>query len=280
MGIFDGCLLASDIDGTLVKNNVIVQRAVDKIAWFVSEGGTFSLSTGRSVGALSVVLERLGKLVGLSVVANGGMIYDYSQKKIVYETTLPQEDLVYIKEVYERFPEIGIEIHSGEKVFVLRRNGEIHDHEVYERLDSSSASFEEIKELRWTKALISSDIPNGLEPAKALAQSLELKGSRFLNTTAVIDGRTRMYYEQVPQGISKASALNRLCELLKVKKGCYFAIGDYYNDAEMVASADVGAVTADAPDELKAAAKFVAGTAEQGAVADFIEYLATIVAKN
>ena len=39
MGIFDGCLLACDIDDTLVKNGYINPKNIEKIHYFISEGG-------------------------------------------------------------------------------------------------------------------------------------------------------------------------------------------------------------------------------------------------
>lgn len=277
MGLFDGCLLASDIDGTLMVNGAIAPRCVKKIEWFVREGGKFALSTGRSVGAVSAVLEQLPGLIGPSVVANGCMIYDYSSEKILMEKTLPEADCSIVEKIYERFPEIGIELHSGMKVLVLHRNQEIADHETYERLDCEPITLEDAKKLKWTKGLFASDEPNGLDPVKKFAEKLDTVGSHFINTVAMIDGRTRHYYELIPQGISKATALESLHNFIDIKKGCYFAIGDYYNDLEMIRSADVGAVTSDAPDDLKAEADFIAGTAAEGAVADFIDHLSEIV---
>ena len=59
MGIFSGCLLACDIDGTLVENGYINPKNVEKIEYFMSEGGIFSIATGRSVTAISVVTDTL-----------------------------------------------------------------------------------------------------------------------------------------------------------------------------------------------------------------------------
>ncbi|NLA86727.1 MAG: HAD hydrolase family protein, partial [Clostridiales bacterium] len=51
------------------------------------------------------------------------------------------------------------------------------------------------------------------------------------------------------------------------------AIGDYYNDLELIETAAVGAVPAGAPDDLKQCADLVVCSCENGAVADFIEYI-------
>ena len=53
-------------------------------------------------------------------------------------------------------------------------------------------------------------------------------------------------------------------------------MGDYYNDLEMIKIADVSAVPEDAPEDFKAYADFIAGSCEDGAVADFIDYLTKI----
>ena len=57
MGIFSGCLFACDIDGTLMSSGKINPKNIEKIEYFMSEGGCFSLSTGRTVGAVGPVLD-------------------------------------------------------------------------------------------------------------------------------------------------------------------------------------------------------------------------------
>ena len=52
---FKGCILACDVDGTLVSGDFLPEINVKKIEEFVSLGGTFALATGRSVGAVGAV---------------------------------------------------------------------------------------------------------------------------------------------------------------------------------------------------------------------------------
>ena len=73
MGVFSGCLFACDIDGTLLINGIINPRNIEKIEYFVSEGGCFSLSTGRTVGAEGPVLEKI-KHISPSIVSNISML--------------------------------------------------------------------------------------------------------------------------------------------------------------------------------------------------------------
>lgn len=271
MGLFSGCLFACDIDGTLMINGVINPRNIEKVKFFTDEGGHFSISTGRSVGAVAPVLDKI-KHISPSVVANGCMIYDYENKKIIEQLFLPAADYRLAKKVLDLGLDVGVEVHSGEKVLTLHENAETRDHQKYEWLESASVSFEEAAGYRWNKVVYLFSSRHDLEEVKRMLSD-EPSGSDFSVTSAVLYGRKRDYYEQFPKGVSKASALDSLCRILEVKKGGFFAMGDYYNDLEMIKKADISAVPADSPQEIAACADFRAGKCEDGAVADFIDYL-------
>ncbi len=271
MGIFDGCLLASDIDGTLLDNGYLNPRCVEKIKFFVSEGGHFSLSTGRSVGAVSAAVNAIDCL-SPSVVANGAMIYDYKEKKILKEYTLLEEDKSVVKLVGDTGKDIGVEIHSGERALVVKRNCETDDHEKYEDLEVEFISLEEASQFAWTKILFAVTDLSDLEPTIEMLKGA-CKNSDVLNTVAQIENRQRYYIEVIPKNISKAKSIKTLCEMLNIKDGCCFAIGDYYNDVPMLKSADVCAVPINSPNDIKELADVIVSTAKDGAVADFIDYL-------
>ena len=59
MGKFDGILLVSDLDGTLLTNDKRLseenREAIDR---FVEEGGIFTFATGRTTYGMRVVLEQ------------------------------------------------------------------------------------------------------------------------------------------------------------------------------------------------------------------------------
>lgn len=274
MGIFSGCLFACDIDGTLMSSGKINPRNIEKIEFFMNEGGYFSLSTGRTVGAVGPVLDKI-KRVSPSVVANGCMIYDYENKKTLDELFLPENEYYIAKKVLDMGLNVGIEAHSGEKILTIKETQETRDHQEYEWISGENVSFEEASKYRWNKVVYFFDNEKELALVKAMIAK-EKAVSAFSDTSAVIAGRKRKYYEQFPAGVSKASELDKLKNILKIEKGCYFAMGDYYNDLEMIKNADISAVPEDTPDDIKAYADYIAGSCEDGAVADFIEYLTKI----
>ena len=81
------------------------------------------------------------------------------------------------------------------------------------------------------------------------------------------------------RGMPDVSLYPELAKILNIKKGGIFAIGDYYNDVEMLQFADISGTTAQAPNDIKKLVNFVGGPCNKGAVADFIEYLKTEVQK-
>ena len=278
MGLFDGCLLACDIDGTLIVNDYIPQINIDKIKYFVSEGGSFALATGRTAGAISSITNQLD-CIAPSIVANGSMIYDIKNDKAIYELFVPQDDRHIVRAVIDACNTVGIEAHSGKNVLVLNESKETIDHENYENLDAILLDYEAASQYNWNKVIYLFANDDESRVVKDTIATFE-HNSQFVDTSAVIDGRRRYYYEHVPKNVSKATTLKILCKKLNIKKGCCFAIGDYYNDLEMIKIADIGAALADSPDEVKTAADVVVCDVQNGAVADFIDYLTERELKN
>lgn len=272
MGIFKGCLFACDIDGTLMANGYINPRNVEKIEYFMSEGGCFSLSTGRTVGAVGPVLRQIRR-VSPSIVSNGSMIYDYENKKVLDELFVDKSDYYIVKKVMDMGLNVGIEVHSGDRVLTLCRTEETDIHQKYEWLESTDIGYGEAVKYRWNKAVMLFSCEADREAAKEMIAKQNVN-SDFVYTSAVIADKVRYYYEQFPKGVSKASALKKLCKILNIQKGNVFAMGDYYNDLEMIKTADIGAVPSGAPYDVRQYADYTAVSCGDGAVADFIDYLA------
>lgn len=271
MKFFEGCLLACDIDGTLLSDGKIPQENIEKIKFFTENGGIFALATGRSVGAVSFVTDRI-KCIGPSVVSNGGMIFDFATDSIIYEAKLNKDDYAVMYKIKEKFPDIGVEVHYGKNVGVYNKTSETDDHERYESLPSTLLEKQKTEKLAFNKILYAL---NKSEDAKILKDTIkDIKTSSiFLDTSAFLYGRKRYYLEQMPNGVSKSAGVKKLAEYLNIKKGNLFAIGDYYNDLEMLKIADVSAAPAESPKEIKDTVTCVTGSVENGAVADFIGYL-------
>lgn len=274
MGIFDGAILLADIDGTLVENGVIPTRNIEKIEFFISEGGVFALSTGRHFSANYDIIDAINGL-SLAVVANGGMVYDYKNKQIIYERNIPKKDYHYVNDVLSSGFDCGIEVHAGDRVFTLRKNYNTDEHQESQKLETTVLNYIEATKYNWNKVIYMLNNPDDYEKIALIIDKTNAE-SDFGPTCTYINGIKRYYFEQVPKNISKIIGIDKLCEILNIEKGKRFAIGDYYNDLTMLINADISATTAEAPDELRNEADFVGGSCKTGAVADFIDYLTEI----
>ena len=85
---------------------------------------------------------------------------------------------------------------------------------------------------------------------------------------------SEMFWEMLPKGVSKGSALTEYRRLDGWQDFTFVSIGDFDNDIEMLCAADLGACPANAEDKVKKAAGLVLShTNEDGAVAELIGYI-------
>jgi hydroxymethylpyrimidine pyrophosphatase-like HAD family hydrolase len=114
----------------------------------------------------------------------------------------------------------------------------------------------------WNKVLFAAQ-PDVLKKVERFVAQRSYPGVYFVSTNAV-------YFEMMPQGVSKGSAVHDLCELLGVAVENTYAIGDYYNDMEIMQQAGYAVAMANAPSEVRALAHELTGTNDEGGVGQFL----------
>lgn len=269
---FKDCLLVSDIDGTLMENGYINPRNFKAVEEFVSQGGTFCIATGRCTSAIEHIVCEFEHLTH-SIVYNGGTVYDYTLDKPVFENHLSKEDKRFFNFLLEKIPDMGVEVYCGKDVYLLNYSKPCQVHCDYEHLNPKIVTYDEISNLKWNKAMCfyyAGFDENRIEQA---ISEFDFVSSSFTKASFVLDGIGYRGYEQLPRGAHKGFALKKLSELLGINEGRTFAIGDYYNDVEMLSAADISACPSGSPQEIKQCVDFVGCPCSEGTVADFIEYL-------
>ena len=86
---FEGYVIYSDLDGTLLNNKKEVSDENKKaINYFIENGGKFSIATGRAFEATEKYIE--GVRIDIpAIVYNGGMIYDCNKRSaVIYHTSI------------------------------------------------------------------------------------------------------------------------------------------------------------------------------------------------
>lgn len=276
MGKFSGCLLASDADGTLFgKDGIIAERTVKAVKRFTDEGGLFIVATGRTADAARFIVDTL-EVNAPCVLANGAQLYDYENETAVWQRCLNDKELAAAESVFRsgRFDKSATELHSGRKVFVFSPTVESTEHETREKLDAVICDDSEIGSIKAVfKALITMRTEEEFTPIEDFVKANSECELKIVHTNATFGEVKYHYLEILPLGITKAVTLSELCRLKGISHDKVFAIGDYYNDLEMLEFAGVTAVPDAAPDELKEIADYVVCDCSLGAVGNFIELL-------
>lgn len=255
-------LLVSDIDGTLIDSHYqIPQRNREAIQRWMDKGGGFAIATGRSWESVEKCLSGL-RVNRPCVLANGGLLYDMEHHRPVSAQTLPAEAPQYAALFLKQFPDAGVEVFTDTDVWVLRENDITRAHMEHEGIRFRTGGIQEV-EGPWCKVLVAS---RKQKEIMAYTQEMGMKGVRFVASSD-------RYWEMLPEGADKGSGIARLAELYGYPMERVAAIGDYYNDLEMLQTAGITAVPENAPEELRQYADVVVCHCCDGAVADFVEFL-------
>lgn len=257
-------LVISDLDGTLIgRNSSIPKRNIEAIERFQRKGGNFAVATGRSVGSGAQHYAQVSPNAP-SVILNGTMVYDFSAKKMLWNLPLPLESAQnYIEMIQNRFPRTGIEAYTTESVFVLHSNGYVERHLSRENMTGNDRSAFEHQP--FCKALFADD-------AEVIRDMIEYIGT-FSHDDVRFVTSCENYLEMLPVNADKGVALKKIIELSRFSIENVYAIGDYYNDVELLQAAGFAAMPQNAPEELKRDADLVVCDCGEGAVADLIEYI-------
>lgn len=266
MGLFDGCLLVSDIDGTLLHDGFIPQNNIEAIEWFKSEGGIFTIATGRAVVAAKSSYE-LSHANAPLIALNGAVIYDFMQKKFLYNSALDKRCTNVVFDILQKFPTVGAEFFNGLDIYLIRGNEGTKQHSEYEHFTFKELP-EDINSIPWEKVLFAFEDFETVSKLEQYVNTLDLDYCKFVNTCV---SETARYFELLPANINKGTAIKEMKKLCNARFS--FGIGDFYNDKELISEADYGAAVSAAPEEIKKIANYVTCSCEDGAVADFINQI-------
>ena len=263
-------LLVSDIDGTLnSKSMKLPEKNKIAINEFVNKGGNFTLCSGRNLQSLSIHYNKLG-ISTPAIFLNGAGIYDFKNKEMIYQNLISSEGEKIILDVLKQHKLAQLTVFTSNKILLATRKC------IYGRIISKMDKLdcELFKKI--------SDLPRGVWGkvsffgTKGLINKLKDIFSNEDNSKLFECFKTSPFtLEVVSKGVNKGAAVIKLAELLNINESNTAAIGDYYNDFEMLKRVAHPVCCGQAPDDIKAISEYVACHCNDGAVADFIYYIQT-----
>lgn len=260
-------LLISDIDGTLNDKSMNLPKVnKEAIERFVNLGGVFTLCSGRNLQSLAVHYRKLG-IETPAIFLNGAGIYDFANSEIKYFNPVSSAGEKIILDIFSRYKTLQLTVFGVDTVYLVKRTC------VYGYVISK------IDNLNYKLCKRIEDLPKGVWGKVSFFGTRKLlkKIQKLINSEYhdVLDCFLTSPYtlEVVNKGVNKGVGVLKLAELLNINRRNTAAIGDYFNDVDMLKAVAHPAACGQAPTEIKALAEYVACHCNRGAVADFINYL-------
>ncbi len=263
-GRFDGILLMSDLDGTLLnRNKQIPARNLEAIRRFQQGGGLFSIATGRCPRSAEQVAQH-AEVNCPGVTLNGAAVYDFATQRIVSSRMLPLSYKEMVASVHKAFPDIGIQAYIGSDITMVVSSEVVEKLLVIENLPCRKTDLLHLPD-DVNKILFGAPHAR-LRELQAFLQNDHLSGMYGMFTEIC-------YFEILPSHTNKGVGVRAVAEYCGIQPENVVAVGDYYNDIDMLKAVANPVVAGNAPDDVKIFARHVTGDCDHGVIADTIDYI-------
>lgn len=265
---FSDWLVASDIDGTLNnKLRRLPKRNYERICEFVLEKkGHFTLASGRNISSMRKPFQSLPIASTPAVLLNGAGIYDYEHEKMLRFHPINPAGYELVRAVTKKFPAVEVEILTNDSAYTINAHifanimlcADNLPHRKFKRID-------EVPPENWGKVIFLG-MPPLISAVKQYLLSIKDPNVNFMSSSV-------SSFEMLEKGIHKGVGVMDIAEMYGIDRSHTAAIGDYFNDYEMLQTVGLPAVCAQAPRKMHEIAKFHACHCNRGAVADLLEYI-------
>ena len=251
MGRYDGILIMSDWDGTLFADGAVTEDNCEAIRRFQAEGGLFTVCSGRNSTHFDKFRHFLTPNAPICGY-NGALITDGG--RAIFESFIGEEILQMAKTVIENhlFPKMCIYTKENGGPVVCNFKDFCRNFDKYTELHHYKLVFVGESE---EQTLLGREYINGILPEGYVALRSWPTGLEILRASETKD---------------------KVLAFLKAHTGARLVVaaGDFENDAEMLAAADIGYAVANAVPITKASADRLTVSAAESAIARIIDEIA------
>ncbi|MGN0448071.1 MAG: HAD hydrolase family protein [Acutalibacteraceae bacterium] len=261
-------LVVSDIDGTL--NNKLRKTPkvnTEAIRRFTHElSGNFTLASARNVQSLKPHYFNLPDVKTPAIVLNGAGIYDFQKEKMVWFNSIPESGVEVLEKTLRKFSFLELGIFTDDMIYLV--NPKIMS-PVMMALDKlkhkKCRTVSEVPKGKWGKVIFFC-YPWNKNKVKEFVLSQSDDSLGYIDTSIAS-------FDMVNATTHKGNAVHVLADILGVPRENIGAIGDYFNDLDMLKTVSHPACCKQAPKELHDICEFHACHCNDGAVADFLKYI-------
>lgn len=256
-------LVALDMDDTLLNGQQeISPRTADCIRRAVAQGVTVTIATGRMFSSARPFAQGLGLDVPL-ITYNGALI-----KGVLSGETLLHRPIAadVARQVLALFREKDwyIQTYVDDQLYVAELNDKVRYYENLAKVTATVLGDEFYTRPQSPSKMLAMADPDQIAMMKETLQAL-LIDRLYLAVSKPT------YLEMVNPAVNKGTALAFLADRLGIKREQVMAVGDSFNDLDMIEYAGWGVAMGNAPDAVKQQAQAVVATNTNEGVAEAFE---------
>jgi Cof subfamily protein (haloacid dehalogenase superfamily) len=263
-------LLILDIDGTIAGSSNQVSHRVKQAIKAAQDGGIkVGIATGRMYKSALRFHHEIGADLPL-IAYQGAWIQDPASGKTHRHLPVPLEIAKELIDYFEQphlLNRLSIHVYRDDCLYVRGINA---DTELY--VGRSGIDVSSVPDLRTvltdhpTKILAMSEDTDLIEQLR-----LDLR-QRYTPEELHVTTSVPIFLETTQSGVNKGTAIDYLTkDLIGIASENVLAIGDNYNDVEMIAYAGIGVAMGNAPADVQSLADWVAPDVDEDGVAVTIE---------
>jgi len=260
-------LIALDVDGTLLDDkHRISDDNRDTIRRVAAQGVKVVLCTGRGAMSAQPVMEELG-LEGVMITHNGASIMD-THGNILYEDTFTVRE---VDTLIRYCRQQGVHYDLNTSAHMLLDQMPDQAKKMYEAYYATPEMVQDV--LAVTRPLVKFCMFG--EPS--LMDRVEREWPEGRHALRFI--RSGDYFiDVIRPDVTKGKALRKLADIWSIERSDILAMGNYYNDVDMLEFAGIGVAVANAPDAVKEVADEVTVSNNEAAVhATLTKYMPDMV---
>ena len=269
--LFDHAAILTDLDGTLFNSSgevSVEDRAA--IHDFTDRGGLFAIATGREPHNARCFLPDL-PINGPSIVLNGAAVYDFTREQYQSTVLIDKEAALDVL-LYCQSQELPLDqqVYTTDGIFYaspldVADPGFLRIHQ-----PTSCLPLTELARKDWFKLVL---LERELDALAPMREYLKWKG--YDHRLNLVEGTTDVvkvgkYQELLPLGVHKGTGMTAIRKLPVYAGRTVYAVGDYWNDLELLQSADVPCAPENAIEEVKAVCAHTLTSHNASPIADLI----------
>lgn len=258
-------LVATDLDDTLLRDDrTLSERVIKTIRKAREQGVQVTFATGRMTASTRPYVEQLGIDVPI-ITYNGAMIQEAISGEVLFRKVIP---VVTAREIVSWLlnRKVHLHVYRKDQVYTEQLNDWSQEYARVTRVPVEVTNLEELLKQE----------DEGIEKIILFGESkgLEIWREKILEKFSGKVHLTRSkphFLELIHPEINKGVALLALAKRLGINRDEVMAIGDNFNDIEMIRSAGLGVAIGNARQEVKDAADVITTSNQEDGVAQAIE---------